>query len=79
MIDDYRDYDALGLAALIRQGETTALELLESALAKAEARNDRINAITAFFEEAARLRASQRLPDTPLAGVPFLVKDLVYI
>ena len=32
MIYDYRDYDALGLAALIRQGETTALELLESAL-----------------------------------------------
>jgi Asp-tRNA(Asn)/Glu-tRNA(Gln) amidotransferase A subunit family amidase len=79
MIDDYRDYDAMALAELIRHGETTALELLECALAKADARNDRINAITGFFEDAARRRASQPLPDSPLAGVPFLVKDLVYI
>lgn len=79
MLEDYRNYDAMGLAELIRQGETTALELLETALSLAEAGNDRINAITRFFEEAARQRATQPLPDTPIAGVPFLVKDLVYI
>ncbi|TNF90810.1 MAG: amidase [Gammaproteobacteria bacterium] len=78
-MDDYRDLDALGLAELIRKKETTALEVLESALDRAQARNGEINAITAFFEDAARQRAAEPFPETPLAGVPFLVKDLVYI
>ena len=79
MIESYRDLDALGLAELIRNGETTALEVLECAMAAAQARNGDINAVTAFFEDAARQRAVQSFPQTPLAGVPFLVKDLVYI
>ena len=79
MLEDYRSYDALGLAALIRKGEASALEILETALARAKDHNDEINAITAFFEEGARARAAAPLPDTPLAGVPFLIKDLVYI
>ena len=79
MIENYRDLDALGLAELIRNGEITALEALESALDRAQARNGDINAVTAFFEDAARQRAAEPLPDSPLAGVPFLVKDLVYM
>lgn len=79
MIDDYRNYDALGLAALIRSGEVSATEMLETALSRAEARNGDLNAITRFLSGAARQRAAQPLPDTPLAGVPFLVKDLVYM
>ena len=53
MIENYRDLDALGLAELIRNGETTALEVLECAMAAAQARNGDINAVTAYFEDAA--------------------------
>jgi amidase/6-aminohexanoate-cyclic-dimer hydrolase len=79
MLENYRSHDALGLAALIRQGEVTALEVLETALARAKDRSNDLNAITAWFEDAACDRASGPLPDSPLAGVPFLIKDLVYI
>jgi hypothetical protein len=32
ILENYRDYDALGLAALVRSGEISALELLETAV-----------------------------------------------
>ena len=51
MIDNYRDLDALGLAELIRNRETTALEVLEAAMSRAQSRNGEINAVTAFFED----------------------------
>ncbi|MCB1684724.1 MAG: amidase [Pseudomonadales bacterium] len=79
MQNEYRDYDAVGLAELVRNGETTALELLESALDRARLRNGDLNAVTQFFEDAARKTASSPLPGSPISGVPFLVKDLVYI
>ena len=40
-LDEYESYDALGLAALVQQGELTPRELLEVALARASARNPR--------------------------------------
>ncbi|WP_086663698.1 amidase [Lentzea kentuckyensis] len=72
---DYRRFDGLGLAELVRTGEVTAGELLETAIGRAEAVNGQINAIVLWMTEIARERA--RLPLTGLfAGVPFLVKDL---
>jgi len=79
MIDDYEQYDALALAQLIKDGDVSAEEVLDTALARAMERNSTLNAVTGFFEEAARATANATLPDKPLAGVPFLVKDLVYI
>jgi amidase len=79
MIDDYRSYDALGLAELIKKGDASAAEVLETALKLAQERNGTLNAINRFLEDAARVRAAEPLPDTPIAGVPFLIKDLVYM
>ena len=42
---EYDDYDALGLAKLVRDGETTAEELLEEAIARTERINPEINAV----------------------------------
>ena len=42
--DDYDRYDAVGLAHLVREGATTAAELLESAIARLEAVDPVINA-----------------------------------
>src|SRR5262244_4242112 len=73
---DYEGYDALGLAELVRQKKTTPLDLLEAAIARVEARNDAVNAVTMPLYDYARKAIAQGLPDGPFAGVPFLLKDL---
>jgi amidase len=73
--DDYMARDAVGLAELIAAKEITALEALEAALERAAAVNPKINVITLDLSERARREAA--LPAAgPLAGVPFLLKDL---
>ncbi len=82
MQSDYLAYDAIGLAELVKTGEVSARELLDTAIARAEAANPAINAIILKDYEAARQRALRTgdgntgIADGPLAGVPFLVKDL---
>ncbi|WP_445258642.1 amidase [Nocardioides aurantiacus] len=71
----YRDHDAVGLAALVRAGETTPEELLAAARARAAEVNPRINAIVRDVDPPAPQGPE---PDggRPFAGVPFLLKDL---
>jgi Asp-tRNA(Asn)/Glu-tRNA(Gln) amidotransferase A subunit family amidase len=72
---DYLAQDAVGLAALIADRQVTAAEALEAALARSAKLNPRLNAIT--MDLAARARHDAAGPLTgPLAGVPFLLKDL---
>ena len=73
---DYTQLDAIGLAALISRREVTPLEALDEAIARTEALNPTINAITLPLFERARAAAKAPLPAGPLAGVPFLLKDL---
>ncbi|MEM1106794.1 MAG: amidase [Pseudomonadota bacterium] len=75
-MDDYANYDALGLAALVAKGEVTASELLEAALSRAEAAQEALNCFSAFFADHARRQIDDGLPEGPFAGVPFLLKDL---
>ena len=60
----------------MRRKEISAVELVEAAIARIEAVNPTLNSVvTPLFEEA--LAAARRpLPAGPLAGVPFLLKDL---
>jgi len=74
-IDEYARHDGLGLAELVRRGEVTPLELLETAIAAAEKVNPTLNAIVRPMHEIARARAATPLAG-PFAGVPFLAKDL---
>ena len=78
MISDveYAQHDAVSLAASIQKGDVTASELLEAALRRAAAVNPQLNAIVIPMHEIARARATERLTG-PLAGVPFLIKDLL--
>ncbi|MBJ3810741.1 amidase [Streptomyces flavofungini] len=76
---DYRDYgtyDAVGLAELVARGDVSAAELLETALARADEVNGKINAIVRPMPVVARERAAGALSG-PFAGVPFLIKDLM--
>jgi amidase len=72
---DYLRLDAVAQAELVRRGELSASELLEAAIARAEKLNPRLNAIVIPMYDIARVRARGPLTG-PLAGVPFLLKDL---
>jgi amidase len=72
----YREYDGLGIARLIRGREVTAQEVLEAAIRIAEAVNPRVNAISQKLYDFGFAAISQVDPLAPFAGVPFLVKDV---
>ena len=73
---DYEDHDAVGLAALVARGETTADAVLDAAIERVEARNDSVNAVNNRLYHQARQAIADGLPDGPLRGVPYLLKDL---
>ncbi len=73
---EYENYDALGLAELVRNGEVTAAELLDAAIARAEMRNPTVNAIVDKLYDHGRDTVAAGLPDGPFTGVPYLLKDI---
>jgi Asp-tRNA(Asn)/Glu-tRNA(Gln) amidotransferase A subunit family amidase len=72
------------LAGAVREGRVSARELAERALARIAAIDPKVNAVTAVrpvdevFTEADRIDGQVRRGEEPgpLAGVPFLVKDI---
>ena len=75
-ISDYVKHDAIGLADLVRRGEASPRELADAALALIEKHNPALNAITQRMDDYAAKAIASGLPDGPLRGVPFLLKDL---
>jgi len=73
----YTDYDALGLADLIRRGHVSAEEVIESAILRIEELNPRLNAVVTPLYDAARRELAEMSASAPLYGVPFLIKDLI--
>ena len=73
---EYADYDGLGLAALVEQGEVSPAELVEAAIERIERHNGVLNAVVHKAYDEARGAAATALPDGPFRGVPFLIKDL---
>jgi amidase len=73
--DEYKSLDGTALAALIANGQTTAGEVLETAINIIEAENPALNAVVHIAHEEARAAAKLPAPG-PFAGVPFLIKDL---
>jgi len=75
---EYGQYDALGLAELVRNKEVTPRELCEAAIQRAEAANPRLNAIIyPLYDQARRAAAGEEIPPGVFGGVPFLLKDLL--
>ncbi|WP_246501764.1 amidase family protein [Mesorhizobium caraganae] len=68
--------DATGLAELVHSGEISPQDLVDAAIARAEATRPDINAIAEPLYDAARTRAKSVDRTLPLAGVPFALKDL---
>ena len=74
--DEYRRFDGLGLAELVRSGQVTADELLDVALDRTATTDQQIGAVVFVQAERARRAVAAGLHDGPFTGVPFLIKDL---
>ena len=73
--DDLAWLDATAQAELVRSSEVQAIELVDAAIERTERLNPTLNAVVTPMFESARKTAMGPIPDGPLAGVPFLVKD----
>jgi amidase len=67
--------DAHGQAELVRSGELSAKELVEAAIARIEALDPALNAVTHRAFEQALQKASTSNGDSALRSVPYLLKD----
>ncbi|WP_370050093.1 MULTISPECIES: amidase [Salipiger] len=78
------DLSATALAARVRAGETTPTEVAAAARARADARNPGLNALTVINPslESEAAEVTERLnagADLPLAGVPVVIKDNIWV
>jgi amidase len=74
---EYGEYDAMGLAELVRKGDVTARELCEEAIQRIEQVNPKLNALVTPMYDIGRQASRQPQGDGPFGGVPFLIKDLL--
>ncbi len=83
-MDELVGYDAIGLSELIRKGDITPTDLLETTIQRIEKLNPKLNAIIyKMYDEARTLAAnlssrskSAKSTDPVFGGIPFLLKDL---
>src|SRR6266542_512308 len=70
---------AVELAGMVRDGEVTSRELVETAYQAIERRNGDLNAFVTLCRERALAEADavEAGDERPLAGVPIAIKDLV--
>ncbi|MEU2081206.1 amidase [Streptomyces albus] len=71
-VAEYASFDAVGLAQLVAEGEVTPAELEGAAREAVRRVNPRINAVV----ETWPAQDEPALGSAPLAGVPFLIKDI---
>jgi amidase len=74
--DEYTAFDAVGLAELVHRGDVSPQTLTEAAIERIEALNGPLNAVVERSYELARTAALTADLRAPLAGVPFLAKDM---
>ncbi|MDP4170177.1 MAG: amidase, partial [Bacillota bacterium] len=72
---DYKKYDGLGLAELIKKKEVKRSEVIEAAIVEIEKHNPNLNAVIHKRYESAIKETEIELPG-PFSGVPMLLKDI---
>jgi amidase len=77
--DALGDDDTLGLVERLRSGDVSPPELVEAAIARAEAVNPTLNGIAYEAFDRARLHASKTIAGGFFAGIPTFVKDNVEV
>lgn len=76
--EDYAQFDGIGLATLIKRGEVSAAEVANAAFAAIARTNPAINAVIETWPDrvSKKIAALPANHPGPLAGVPFLLKDV---
>ena len=74
--NEYEKFDAIGLAGLIKKKEVSPLEVMESCIDRINERNPKLNAVIATNYDKIYETINKTIPEGPLGGVPFLLKDL---
>src|ERR1700741_5483543 len=72
---EYGNYDAVGLAELVRKKEVSARDLLAEAIARTAKVDPQINAVVVKHYDFAERQIERGVPDGPFTGAPFLLKD----
>jgi amidase len=75
-LEEYMALDGTALAGLVRSGEVSATEAVEAAIERINAVNPQVNAVVERADAMGRSAALSANPRQPLAGVPFLAKDM---
>ncbi len=73
---EYLRHDATALADLVRRGDVTSRELIETAIARIERLNPAVNAVIHRMDSSA-LEQARAPSEGPFGGVPLLLKDLM--
>src|SRR5437763_13071886 len=73
---EYGNYDAVGLADLVRRKQVSPRELLDEAIARTGKVDPQINAVVVKHYDYARGQMDKGLPDGTFSGVTFMLKDL---
>lgn len=76
MFKEYLEFDAIGLAELIKQKQVHPKEILETAILLVEKYNPILNAVTNKHYDLALKQLEEFDYSKPFSGVPFLLKDL---
>jgi len=76
LVQLYTSSDALGLGALVRAGEVTPAELVETAITVIDRVNPSLNAVIHRLYDMARDQLADVPTEAPFAGVPYLLKEL---
>ncbi|MCW2759405.1 MAG: hypothetical protein JWO46_3151, partial [Nocardioidaceae bacterium] len=77
--DDLPGRSALEIAALVRAGDVSAVEVARAHLALVERDNPALNALVRVEPEVVLAEAARVDVRLPLAGVPFVVKDNIAV
>ncbi len=75
IIGEYGKYDGLGLAELVRRGEVSIQDLVDSAFDAISRINPSLNCVVQQLPKLATKDIKAGIPHGPFRGVPFLVKE----
>jgi amidase len=80
-LDQLVEFDALGLADLVKTKQISRSELVEIVIRRIDAMNPALNFMTGKVFDRARQRAASSAfaADSRFAGVPILMKDLISV